>query len=327
MQILRCSNRVRIVRLLSLCAAFVGAVSATQYATAQQFRPVVPGTGQKVEGVGDDFEDANWNYRFNGPKSSEEIDEQKRLPTGESTNRRWYEGIKRGHPDIIKRVTTPEGGLEGSEGALLLQSRQTGIPGRPSYKTQQDDFICNVHYRLKQTIPASRAPNFVTRVFLPPVDEWEERTGPHFAVRAALGTHARKPSKNIFASSNRLEEETYWPGMFIEFISKEKSQAESDYAYIRVRSNSRGGDYRSRQIEVTGWWTMGMSFTPDGAVHYYAKPGLEDLTEEDRIASEYPYGYKCEHFKTFFFNVCNGDDGRTWSTAFVVDDSEVFVAR
>ena len=104
-------------------------------------------------------------------KSSEEIDGNKRSPAGRSTNGRWYEGIKRGHPDVIKRVATPAGGLEGSEGALLLQSLKTGVPGRLSYKMQQDDFICNIHYKLGGSIPANQQPSVVTRVFLPPVDE------------------------------------------------------------------------------------------------------------------------------------------------------------
>ena len=292
-----------------------------------QVQALVPGSGQVVPGVGDDFEDENWSFRFAGQKSSENIDEQQRMPAGSSTNGRWYEGIKRGYPDVVKRVATPEGGLEGSEGSLLLRSLYTGVPGRVSHKLQQDDFICNVNYRLKQSIPVSRAPSFVVRVFLPPVDEWEERSGPHFAVRCALGTHARKEAKGFLAVGSRIEEETYWPGMFLEFVPKNGRDRQDDYAYIRIRSNSRGGDYRGIPITVTGWWTFGMSVTPDGRVHYYAKPGVDELTEEDHLASEFPYGYRCEEFQTFFFNVCNGDDGRTWSTPFIIDDARVYVAN
>ena len=80
--------------------------------------PLVPGTGQRVEQVGDDFEDEEWKYNFNGQKSSREQDNRERAPAGASENGRWYEGIKRGHPDIIRRVETPSGGLPGSKGAL-----------------------------------------------------------------------------------------------------------------------------------------------------------------------------------------------------------------
>lgn len=282
--------------------------------------PIVPGTGVKVDAVGDDFEDESWSYSFNGYKSSEEMDKNRRLPAGRSANGRWYEGIKRGHPDVIKRVLTPEGGLPGSQGALLLQSIHTGIPNRPTYRQQQDDFIANVNNLVGGNVPVWRAPNVVTRVYFPPVDEWENRSGCHFAFRVALTTTVRK-SNGIFGSKS--ESETYWPGMFVDFRSQGKGQ-EHDYAFIRVRANSRGGEYKGKQIEVTGWWTMGISVSPDGQVHYYAKPGLEDLGPEDRIASEFPYGFRAERFKTFFFNVCSGDDGRTPSTAFIVDDPTVY---
>lgn len=319
--------RTHQLKLLSFIAAAILALVSSRSGISAQDRALVPGTGQVVKGVGDDFEDENWSFQFAGQKSSENIDEQQRLPAGKSANGRWYEGVKRGYPDVVQRVSTPEGGLAGSEGALLLRSLRTGVPGQVSHQLQQDDFICNVNYRLKQSIPVSRAPSFVVRVFLPPVDEWEERSGPHFAVRCALGTHARKEAKGLFAVGSRVEEETYWPGMFLEFVPKNGRDREHDYAYIRIRSNSRGGDYRGVPISVTGWWTFGMSVTPDGRVHYYAKPGIEDLTEADHLASEFPYGYRCEEFQTFFFNVCNGDDGKTWSTPFIVDDASVYVAN
>ena len=70
-----------------------------------------------------------------------------------------------------------------------------------------------------------------------------------------------------------------------------------------------------------------MSVTEDGRVHFYAKPGIEDLTPADHVGSRFPFGYRAQHLRSFFFNVCNGDDGRTWSTEFVIDDPKVFVKR
>ncbi|MDE0736684.1 MAG: hypothetical protein OSB47_12730, partial [Pirellulaceae bacterium] len=140
-----------------------------------QSPPVVPGTGVAVKKVGDDFEDANWKFNHRFPKSSKNIDKRERGPGGESENDRWYEGIKRGQPDVIRRVATPAGGLAGSQGALLLQSLQTGIPGKTTYQSQQDDFIANVHYLLGGAIPVSQTPSVVVRVYLPPMNQWEKR--------------------------------------------------------------------------------------------------------------------------------------------------------
>ena len=306
-------------------------LAATFFNNAVAQRPVVPGTGSQIIGVADDFEDPDWSYTRRDPKSTEDIDEKQRGPMGRSRNGRWYEGIKRGHPDIVERVRTPSGGLEGSQGALLLKSKFTGIPGKPSGTMHQDDFVANVQYRLKRTIHVHEAPNVTTRVYLPPVEEWEDRSGPHFGFRLALDTTAMIDKEVGFGFFKRTTEEmgneVYWPGMFVEFENKRDKRKKEDYAYWRIRSNRRGGDFRGPQITTTGWWTIGMSITPDGMVHYYASPGVDELTEDDYITSQFPYDYRCERFRTFFYNICSADDGRRWSTAFIVDDPKVYVLR
>jgi hypothetical protein len=321
--------RISLTRIAGAAMMLVfGGINSPQ-ASAQ--RAVIPGTGSEISGVADDFEDPKWFYMPRDPKSTEDIDENQRGPMGKSNNQRWYEGIKRGHPDVVQRVRTPRGGLPGSEGSLLLRSKFTGIPGRPSGKMHQDDFVANVQYRLKRRIDVSEVPSVTTRVYLPPVDEWEDRSGPHFGFRLALETTAmvdKEVGIGIFKRNKReMGNEVYWPGMFIEFENKTQTRKEDDYAYLRIRSNRRGGDFRGPQITTTGWWTMGMSVTPDGMVHYYASPGVDELSEEDYITSQLPYDYRCERFRTFFYNVCSADDGRRWSTAFIVDDPKVYVLR
>lgn len=312
---------------LAIAVVLTAHVISANSATAQ--RPVVPGTGMLVAGVADDFEDPSWRYVPNDPKSTEDIDEQQRGPMGKTTNGRWYEGVKRGHPDVVERVATPPGGLPGSAGSMLLRSKFTGIPGRPSGVMHQDDFICNLQYRLKRRIDVAEVPSVTTRVFLPPVNQWEDRSGPHFGFRLALETTAMIEKEVGFFKMKREEmgDEIYWPGMFVEFESKSDSGKADDFAYLRIRSNSRGGDFRGPQITTTGWWTMGMSVTPDGMVHYYAKPGVDELTPGDYITSQFPYGYQAERMRTFFYNVCSADDGRRWSTSFIVDDPKVYLVR
>ena len=290
---------------------------------ALAFQPLVPGTGIKMEQVGDDFEDEKWSWEHYWPKSTEENNKAQNAPGGESGNGRWYEGIKRGHPDYVKRIATPANGLPGSKGSLLLRTLHSGVPGHPSYSQQQDDFICNVMDLLGGAIPVNQNPSFVTRIYLPPVKRWERRSGCHFAVRAAVDTHIYKAS-----SGNRFQEqELYYPGLFFEFETKEDNGLGYDTAYMRIRSDNNGYDYKIKDITTTGWWTLGLSFTPDGAVHYYGKPGVKDLTKDDYLASHFPYGYRCHRFRTFFFDVCNGDDGRTWSSELIVDDSAAYFVK
>jgi hypothetical protein len=308
---------------LALVASFVATGLYPSPALCQN-GAFVPGTGVELTNVGDDFEDPEWQYIPRDPKSTEDINGRQNTPTGKSANGRWYEGIKRGHPDIVKRVETPPGGLPGSTGALLLQSLYTGIPNRPSHTMHQEDFIGNIQYRSGK-IPVSQEPSVTTRVYLPPIEQWEKRSGPHFAFRLAMETTKLTTKQRFLFSSTERENEVYWPGLFILLESKHQTGKEHDYAYFRIRANRNGGDIKGPPITTTGWWTLGLSVSSNGAVHYYAKPGIEDLTAEDYLASQYPYGYQCERVRSFFFNVVNGDNGRSWTTPFIIDDTQVFV--
>jgi hypothetical protein len=96
-------------------------------------------------------------------------------------------------------------------------------------------------------------------------------------------------------------------------------------AKLTVRGDRLGHDVRSLDIKEPGWLTLGMSFTADGQIHYYAHQGVADLTADDFLMSSYPYGMKCLNFNNFFFNVANWDNGHTWSTPWVIDDPKIYV--
>ena len=99
-----------------------------------------------------------------------------------------------------------------------------------------------------------------------------------------------------------------------------------DTASLVVRAGPNGGDFRVVEIKEPGWWTLGMSFSPDGEIHYYAHAGVEPLTAKDYITTQNPYGLRCEQLSTFFFDVLNGDNGN-WSTPWIVDDVFVYTLR
>lgn len=296
-------------------------------------QPLVPGIGTRIDYVGDNFEDTHWSFIHNHPKSSREEDNQLRFPVGKSVNGRWYEGPERGQPDSMQIVPTPPGGLAGSQYALLVRTLNSGIPGHRSFDVQQDDLIVDCITRIG-TIPVSESPSAVTRVYLPPADQWENRSGPHFGFRGTCTTTVWKTEENNsrfrFRPPQRYQaKEQYWPGIWIHFRSETDDKVSEDSAYLTVRGNNRGFDYMVREIpkDQFGWWTLGLSFTPDGRVHYYAKPGVDDLTEEDHLATEFPYSYRAERFETMFYNFCNLNDGKTWSTPFVIDEPQLFVLR
>ncbi len=302
-----------------------------QHSSKQQTRPqnlVIPGTGQPLAEVGDDFEAPEWTYDPKLPKvyNNEDTTLSKNVPIGGSANGRWYEGAKRGQPDSIRIVPTPTAGLANSHQSLALRSLHTG-GNRPSYKQQQDDFIGNVMERIGK-LPVTRTPSVVTRVWLPPVEEWEQRSGCHFAFRIALESNQAGQSRFRMASSGD-EPGVYWPGFFLnrEVPTGAKQNTTQDRFYFWMKATSDSRRLDGPEVTQMGWWTLGMSVTPDGQVHYFAKPGVEDLTETDYIASSFPFGHRAARFRSFFFNVCNGDNHQTWSTEFVIDDPQVFVVQ
>ncbi|MBL8820050.1 MAG: hypothetical protein JNL58_28760 [Planctomyces sp.] len=286
---------------------------------------LVPGTGTKLAQVGDDFEDEKWEWVPNGEKASREQDDRVRSPTGYSTNKRWFESPKRGMPDHIVRIATPPGGLPGSKGALKIQTLNSGIPGRPSGQMEQDDLIMSCSSRVG-AISVARNPSCVTRVWLPSYDQWEKRSGSHFGYRIDLKTTISEKSKGFLFTKTERKQEDYWPGFFIEFHSKSDPKFKEDEAVLLVRGNNLGQEVTSLKLKP-GWWTLGMSVTSDGRVHYYASEGVDQLTAKDHVYSSFPYGYEAEYFATHFYNSCNRYDGRTWSTPIVIDDPEIFVTR
>lgn len=299
-------------RLLALCFFCLLLNQTASQVVADE--PLVPGTGTYVSLVGDNFEDERWGYIKNGAKASHEDDEQQRPPGGKSRNGRWYESALRGQPDLIKRVPTPPEGLAGSNGALLLATKYSGIPGQLAGKQMQDDLLMGVQSRLGRAVPVGWSPSCTVRVYLPPFDKWENRTGASFGIRADVRGRDRDGEMG-----------PYWPGFFVLFRSQTSRQHDEDHAQISYRAQPSGRDRGGPKIYEHGWWTFGMSFTPDGQVHYYAHPGVGDLTEDDHLYSSFPYGRRCYYLDNIFFNVANWENGRNWSTPWVIDDPEFFV--
>ncbi len=320
----------------NLCVlALINLIAAATAVPSLQAQAIVPGTGQQLTEVGDDFEDPEWSYDLRLPKvyNNKETTVAPNTPGGISANRRWYEGSKRGQPDWIQRVATPEGGLPGSAGALAFRSKMTGS-NHPSYEQQQDDLICNVS-GIVGKIPVSRSPSVVTRVWFPPFEHWEKRSGCHFAFRVAVETEGVPGFQRI--GFRRISDDEHptesWPGFFVN-LDYQPNRAASEqhpngpyHAYMWMKATSDGRQIRGPRITQTGWWTLGISMTPDGQVHYYARPGIDDLTAEDHIASAVPFGKRTLRLRNFFYNVCSGDNGQSWSTPFVVDDPAVYVVR
>ena len=150
----------------------VAAKPATPQPPAEKRPVLVPGSGVAIKYGTDDFENEKWAMNYRHPKSSEEQDKRMRGPLARSTNGMWFEGPKRGIPDVVKRVPLPAPGLDGSEHGMLVATLRAGIPGRVTYQMQQDDLIFSMSKAAGNGISVRDSPSIVTRVYLPPFEQW-----------------------------------------------------------------------------------------------------------------------------------------------------------
>ena len=300
---------------------------AADPARVARSRPLVPGSGTRLGEFGAAFEAVDWTYLPHFPKASRNLDNRKRLPAGRSLNGLWLESTYRGQPDQVYRIATPTGGLPGSRGSMLMRSLHSGIPRRPSPTSQQDDLIFSGGTRSGGSIDVRQSPSFVVRVYLPPWQYWDNVTDTSLGIRADVtGTRATSRSL-VLPAKLKKPAESYWPGFFVQFNSPNDPEfgGNEPSALILLRAGSDGHDVVGPLITRPGWWTFGMSFTPDGRVHYYASPGVDRLTARDRLGSYVCYGLRAARFNSFFFNIISRNDGRHWSTPWIVDDPYVFV--
>ncbi len=84
------------------------------------------------------------------------------------------------------------------------------------------------------------------------------------------------------------ETEPYWPGIFVNYKRQAERRKNEAPATWVIRASNPGGDYVVRPIKETGWYTLGMSFSPDGMIHYYIRQGNRRSHIADRVASQHP---------------------------------------
>lgn len=173
--------------------------------------------------------------------------------------------------------------------------------------------MMEVQRRLGKPVPSAAQPSSVVRVYVPPFEQWEPRSGASFGFRMDLW--GKKPGDRELTQ--------YWPGMFFNLRRKSPRGPAEDQAFLTIRGDEYGRDIRSIEV-APGWWTLGLSVSADGVCHFYAREGTEPLRPQDRLASYRCYGFTCHRLDLVFFNVVTLDNGKRWSTAWIIDDPSFF---
>ena len=183
---------------------------ACQTRTPRAAQPFVPGTGEFLGDCCDNFEDPNWSYRYNHPKSSHEQDEKQRGPGGRSSNGLWHEGGKRGTPDLVKRVETPLGRHPRQHRRADVRHAQLR------------------HSRPHRQLAAAGRPADAVRPAAGPLDSDLLAAELHgsrvLAAVRGMGKSHRPAVRHAVpiarAATRTARVEAYWPGMFLLFHSE-----------------------------------------------------------------------------------------------------------
>ena len=232
-------------------------------------------------------------------------------------------------PTRSKSIPTPPAACAGSQQALLLRTLNSGIPGyalqrRPAGRPDR---------QLPRTPPRRHPRRRTPQLHRPRLPAAGRAVGT--ALRPAVRLprqpvdgHHRRKTTGFFSSGSSTEVEPYWPGMWIHFRANAHQEHQGRHGLHRRprrphgprlprprdRPSSAGGRSACRS-PPTAWCTT----TPAPASTSSPPP----TTSRRSI----PYSYTARDFRTYFFDVCNRNDGRTWSTPFVIDDPKLYVVR
>ncbi|GIS58421.1 MAG: hypothetical protein CM1200mP2_06460 [Planctomycetaceae bacterium] len=140
---------------------------------------------------------------------------------------------------------TPLGGVIGSKGSLLIRTLHSGVPGRRTRTSQQDDLIFGGGSRFGTFIDVKHRPNFQVHVYLPPWKYWDKITDTSLGIRCDIeGRPWKTLTKKLFTNRISSQTKTYWPGFFIQFNSPDDPRYgfSEPSALIIMRADERGED-------------------------------------------------------------------------------------
>jgi hypothetical protein len=275
----------------------------------------LPGFGQRLEAISDDFEDDNWSFDFAAAGGR-----------GRSANGLWT-GSKRGVPEMLRRVIPSPGGLEKSDHALLVQSRDNGDDANPM---QEDLRTPRYGGRLEKYPSRADRPSLIGRIYLPSIETVQVNWA-----RIGLRLDARS-SDNFF-----------YPSLWVTMIAQPGEEQGGDTAQPPWARSMAGevplepgyrlavrlGDGPARDhdlgpLDGPGWYTLGIAFDARGVGHYFVKKGVQAFAPADRVwtTSDFPRGTDPRMNRiTFHFISVGGEPGPEPTPAFELDDIEVFV--
>ncbi len=262
--------------------------------------PNVLGRTVRLDALCDDFEDTNWHYDYQE----------------HTCYRRFWQPSGRGEPKLLKRVTTPSGGKQGSTGALEIRTNYNANDRHPDQKDLQ---TAEFEQKLGRKLTRADQPVFIVHVWVPPFDQWTK--GCDFGFR-----HASRSNK-LITSQNKPGD--YYPSIWL------RHPPDTDpWFWFRIGHDmEKAPDRPGGPIKQPGWWTLALAFDEKGVGHYYTSPGVDLPTEKDRMLDTTQFKTTngtdnpiMDYVGNGFFTLGYPKDIKI-TPQFVIDDYDVWVVK
>lgn len=256
----------------------------------------VLGRTVRLDALCDDFEDINWSYN----------------PQTEVFNKKlWRGGSGRGVPELLKRITTPDGGKDGSIGALEIRTNETEIY-KDNYPNQEDLLTAEYEQILKHKLTRADQPVFIVRVWLPPFDQWGDQRSFGFRHESFLENGAKDQHYS-----------TIW-------LVYDRSIKPKPFLKYRIGTNELFYEvYDPRLIEQDGWLTIayGHKIKKHKGIGIPTNKGVIDNITITSLLTKYGKdALMMKYINYSFFSLGYPISGNT-SPRFVIDDYEVWVVK
>lgn len=269
----------------------------------------VLGRTDRLADLCDDFEDIKWNYNYQNHMSS---------------NKLWRSGSGFGEPELLARVPTPDGGINGSAGALEIRTNNIELfdnGSSPGHRSMEKLLTAEYKKNSEHRITRANRPVFIVRVWLPPFNLWIKENSKedyyNFGFR-----HEAFPKNG----------DKYYPSLWLHYDNS-LSQPWFRCRIFPIGTKKPLVDIAIVPIRQPYWWTLAVAFDEDGIDHYYARPGVGIPTEKDEIfnATQFRTRYgiatpSMDYVLYSFFHLGYPEAGNA-SPPFVIDDYELWIVE
>lgn len=199
-----------------------------------------------------------------------------------------------------------QSGLRGLPNASLAQIDGDSCLVLRATNTQPTPYFDDYVRQFPRPVLNSERPFCVAHIWLPPFNEWP--TTPNYN------------GNYIYCGFRVTETRTQQGALLYPGIFLGRDGTNNPVLYTRILAGFDG----PRGLLVSGWWTVGIGWSAEGVISFYAAPGKVELTETDKFATDTALFPVLMKSVNGWFLDCSVEQGATVSSPWYFGDVQLF---